>query len=127
MATDPLSTTVSGVKLIDALTGLARRFGILKDRGSSEHNPLGRTAERSLPLDFEILLQSFEIPLGQSLPQLSLSLIAINYMSRPVWLESVQASQFQLTGCSVLEGPSTAYNIEIPARRSRYLVCRRTL
>ena len=124
MATDPLSTTVSSVKLLETLVEWVRK---LRGQARPDRGPLGVIADKSLPLDFELVPQSFEISLGQPLPQLGLSLIAINYMKRAVLLDSIHVSQFQLAGCSTIDGPASSLNFEIPGHRSRYLLCRRTL
>lgn len=126
MPTDPLSTATSGVKLAEALLNFARRFRFKRKPKYPATEPTEQE-QSSPPREFELVPQWFEFSLGQSLPQVNVAILVINYLPAPVLLESIRVSQFQLSECPVFENISTEYDLEISGRNHRFLICRRSL
>ncbi len=132
MILDPLlnaATTIA--RFLASLLGLSReiRQGTT-DRGRHgvPATPGARIlAERSRPLELELLLISFDISLNRTPPEIGVWFHAVNYLRRPLTITSLQVTQFKLSGCPALENIGLPSEIQIPARRSRLVYCRRAL
>jgi len=120
------SIAAAVIKALDAFIGLISRLRnrLASGRPGAEHSQLDR---RERPLDFQLFPISFELCLSQAVPEVQISLQAINFRPKLVTLVSLQVNQFHASGCPVLQNITTEVNITLPPRQSRQVLCRRQL
>lgn len=87
-----------------------------------------RVKLQSAPTVFEVKPIGFMVNLPQQIPHVEVHFYAINYLSRPLTLSQVNVSSLQIGGTPSLDRiPLVHDDINLPARSSRIVICRRQL
>jgi hypothetical protein len=79
------------------------------------------------PEPFEILPISFEVSLGQSIPNITIWLYVCNHQRREIILNLLEVTSINLSGGPSLTNITNSRDIQIQKLSSRQLMCRRTL
>lgn len=129
MFPDPILNAATAVsRFVASLFGLSREIRQARADPAGTGRPGVRIiAERSRPLDLELLLVSFDISLSRTPPQIGVWLYAVNYLRRPLTITTLRVTHFGLSGCPGLENIGLPEETQVPARRSRLVYCRRAL
>ena len=79
------------------------------------------------PSPYELLPVSFDIAIRQEIPQIEVWLYAVNHQSKELVLQSLDVTDFRLSGSPCLDKISLSDERPIPPRQSRQVLCRRHL
>lgn len=82
--------------------------------------------ERREPRELEVFPICFDVNLGSAVPQIEVTLRAVNHLSKPLVLESVRVT-LHIASIRGFERLDLVMEVEIPARNSWEICCRREL
>ena len=98
-----------------------------RDSAESQDGQLLRKGLRPLePLDIELAPIAFEIGLRDRVPQIEVLLLAINYLPKSFELREATVN-CHIGSSPTFEKLDLVTELDIPARRSRHVTCRRPL
>ncbi len=79
------------------------------------------------PPPYELLPLSFHVELRQEIPQIEIWFYVVNYQSRELVLQSLDVTDFHLSGGPGLANIPMTDETRLPPKRSRLVLCRRAL
>ena len=96
-------------------------------RPSTGATGAGRLAAKLIPLECELIPIWFDVDLTVDVPQVHVTLRAVNYLDRPLTLDRVAVEYFHLNRGPVLEDITDPGEVIIEPQQSREVYCRKKL